>query len=283
MDKPTAISVLAENIPEVMKEIDHWVLWRYVEVKDDETGEVKWDKPPINPRKAGLASPIDPKTWGTFKQVWKAYEQGGYDGIGFNLHRKPGEKGGLVGIDLDKCVDPSTGVLEPWAIEIVRLFNTYSERSPSGRGVRLFAMGDLPIEGRKKGPYENYETARYLTITGQLLGGFPPAIENRQAEIDATHKKIFGVRKSKSAASYSPRTQVACDLEDSELIRRMCASRKNGAKIKRCSPAPGTGTSPTRSATLGFLNHLAFWTDRDPGRMDQLFRTQRLLPRKVEP
>lgn len=43
----------------------------------------------------------------------------------------------LVVGDLDACRDPLTGIVEPWAAEILALGSTYAEVSTSGTGVRL--------------------------------------------------------------------------------------------------------------------------------------------------
>jgi putative DNA primase/helicase len=186
-NQPAALPVRPENVPEVLKALPRWVVWHYEEEVDEETGEVDWVKPPLRAG-GGPASNTNPKTWATFPEALAAYERGGLDGIGFVLHRKEGETGGLVGIYLDHCYDAANGANAPWAWEIVKTLNTYTEVSPSGEGLRLFVFGDLPPAGRKKGDYENYQAGRYVTITGQRLDGTPPTIEHRQAELEAVHR-----------------------------------------------------------------------------------------------
>jgi putative DNA primase/helicase len=56
-----------------------------------------------------------------------------------------------TGIDLDKCRDPETGTIEEWAQEIIISLRSYTEISPSGRGVHIIVRGKLPPEGRRKG------------------------------------------------------------------------------------------------------------------------------------
>jgi len=46
-----------------------------------------------------------------------------------------------MGLDLDSCIDPQTGIAD-WANEIITRFNTYGEISPSGKGVKLFFRGE---------------------------------------------------------------------------------------------------------------------------------------------
>ncbi len=47
----------------------------------------------------------------------------------------------LIALDLDACVHPD-GVVEDWASEIVEQFASYTELSPSQRGLRVWAMVD---------------------------------------------------------------------------------------------------------------------------------------------
>ena len=44
----------------------------------------------------------------------------------------------LVGNDLDSCRDAATGTIAPWAERIINRFDTYSQISPSGTGVKLY-------------------------------------------------------------------------------------------------------------------------------------------------
>lgn len=81
---------------------------------------------------------------------------------------------GVVGVDLDHCHWPEPGTLKPWAAQIVEAVGGYTEISPSGTGVHIFAEGALP-KGFKRGPVEVYGTGavRYLTVTGNVLRDRP--------------------------------------------------------------------------------------------------------------
>jgi putative DNA primase/helicase len=58
-----------------------------------------------------------------------------HDGIGFLL----GD--GWSGIDLDRCLNPQSGELVAWAARIVENFDSYTEVSPSGTGLKVFMRG----------------------------------------------------------------------------------------------------------------------------------------------
>ena len=47
----------------------------------------------------------------------------------------------IVGIDIDHCIDPGTGIIDDKAKKIVDRLNSYSEISPSGQGLHIFVRG----------------------------------------------------------------------------------------------------------------------------------------------
>jgi transposase len=75
---------------------------------------------------------------------------------------------GIPGLDLDCCRDPETGDVDPWAQQIIDEVGSYSEVSPSGRGVRIFVRGAIPGNRRRKGRFEVYD--------GKTVAGKPGAI-----------------------------------------------------------------------------------------------------------
>src|SRR5262245_52511215 len=91
--RPQALPVLEENIPGDLKQLDRWVVWRYTEEADSETGEVDWDKPPVNARTNGPAGSTNAKSWCPFAEAIAAYRKKTprLDGVGVVLHRAKGE------------------------------------------------------------------------------------------------------------------------------------------------------------------------------------------------
>jgi putative DNA primase/helicase len=132
------MQVVTNSIPDYLKRFNHWLCWKY---------ETRTDKPtkvPKSPHTGQNASSTNPDTWGTFEQALAAQHKHGFDGVGFALDhsRVP-----LVGIDLDHCI--VDGELTPLAREIVDTVNGYTEVTPSGAGLRIFAIADLPPGKRK--------------------------------------------------------------------------------------------------------------------------------------
>lgn len=93
------------------------------------------------------------------------------EGVGLNLYALDPAKYPVTALDLDNCLNPDTGKLDPWAAEIVDACKTYVEISPSGRGVRLFYHGVFEGGTFTNGHLECYisGTRRYVTLTGVPL------------------------------------------------------------------------------------------------------------------
>jgi putative DNA primase/helicase len=127
----------------------------------------KLTKIPKNPRTGGNALPNTPSTWGTIQEALIAVGKYDLEGIGFEF--SPTDE--FTGIDLDSCFNPDTGELEAWARRWVDLFKSYTEITPSGRGLHIIIKGKLPGKGRKKGKFEVYSQGRFFTVTGNVLNG----------------------------------------------------------------------------------------------------------------
>ena len=194
-----------DTIPQELKEHPAWVNW----IVGERNG--KPTKIPITPRTEKWAKSNDPSTWASFDDAVQCYqecENNSIAGLGFMFRNSD-----LWGMDLDHCRDPETGIIEPWAMQIIHEANTYAEVSPSGTGVHLIGRGKLPPGGRKKGRVEMYDTGRFFTVTGHHIEGTPLTICDRQAEIEELHRSIFGkadieqdgdeelIRKSKTASN----------------------------------------------------------------------------------
>src|SRR5262249_29893729 len=97
--RPIPLAPKLDTIPDELKSLIVWVLWRY------EWQNEKWTKIPYQATaNQHMASSNDPKTWTSFDKVVARCCSGGFDGIGFVLD----PKNGIVGIDLDHCLDERT-------------------------------------------------------------------------------------------------------------------------------------------------------------------------------
>ena len=135
-------------------------------------------KIPMNPHTGGAAQTNNPDTWSTAAEAWAAKKQYRWAGIGYVFTIAAG----VVGIDLDDCFTED-GRLNDTARQIVQMLDSYTERSPSGRGLHILACGSIPHAIKQPG-FEMYNELRYFTVTGNQYEE-PRNIEDRQTELDA--------------------------------------------------------------------------------------------------
>jgi putative DNA primase/helicase len=145
------------NVPEELRRRRQWVVWKLERRGNDLT------KVPYIAGGVGNASSTDSETWRTFEEALEAHNSGRYDGLGFVF--SSGDP--FAGVDLDNCRDPETGDLEEWAQEIVEALDSYTEASPSGKGVHIIVRGKAP--NKKRGRVEAYSSERFFTMTGRAL------------------------------------------------------------------------------------------------------------------
>jgi len=221
-----------------------------------------------------LAKVNDPATWTTFENALTAYLQGGFSGLGIALSGDDD----LTGVDLDKCLNPNTGELDPEAARIVADLPTYCEISPSGRGLRLFAFGRLPQGGRRKGKVEMYESGRYLTVTGHQFNGHG-SITQCTAELAKVHARIFGTAGAAGSppVDTKPRPADPLNLDDAALLAKAHRARSGGDFDRLWNGDLSGHGGDASAADLALCNSLGFYTGNDPARMDRLFRQSALF------
>lgn len=204
--KPEALEVWPRHIPQALKEVEGWLLWRWW------WNGKKWTKPPYNVDGVKIdAGCLD--NWTDFSTALQAYQKSGFDGIGFSLDAMPD----LAGVDLDHCV--KGGAIEPWAQDIIDQLKGYAEISPSGEGVRIVGLGKLRRKGRKKANIEMYDSGRYLTLTGHRLDGSSADIVDIDAALDSVHRRIWPDSTVGSDSSYRG-NEIGADL--AERFQALC-------------------------------------------------------------
>jgi hypothetical protein len=276
--RPVPLSVLSANIPALLKCHQRWVVWRY-ELVCNEESELRWTKPPFTP--AGIkASSKDPDTWCSFEAALAAYLAGGFDGIGFNLDgpdyvQSDSGKLRIVGFDFDHCLNNEK--LAEKVKGLVSTLDSYAEISPGGNGLRVLALGKLPVGRRKLGDYECYESGRYLTITGHWFPSeWAKPIKHCQQRIEAVHAVIFAETNGKQER----KERQQQNRLDNKALLKLARQAKNGARFSALYDHgnwQGEDYPSPSEADLALCQLLAFWTARDKSRMDGLFRASGLM------
>jgi hypothetical protein len=163
MTAPDNVITLAD-----LASVPQWVAWRNEE-RDGKTTKVPYFSPGMR------AEANNPSTWLTHDAAVALAQiiiNGTGGGVGIELG--PCGECWIIGVDLDACRDPATGVIEPWAMEVIERFGTYGEVSPSGTGVKLFGLtdpADVPALRTLMGTTHGRQFKR---TNG---GAHPPAIE----------------------------------------------------------------------------------------------------------
>ena len=245
------------------------VCWR----PDVDKNSGKPTKLPINPRTSGKAKIDTPSTWSDFDTAYAYY----YDhpdrvsGIFIVMHNTP-----LAGVDFDHCI--VDGVIQPAVLSAVRSLNSYTEVSPSGTGLRVFALGVKPGPRSKQGDIEIYDgsSKRFLSFTGHHLPGTPLELRDVTPELAVLYRETFPEPEPAPAVQ---REAQPVDIDDLGVLA-LAIKAKNGAKFAELWRG-NTSSHPSRSeADLALCCSLAWWTGGDFDRVDRLFRQSGLMREK---
>ncbi|RPI66338.1 MAG: hypothetical protein EHM38_10255, partial [Geobacteraceae bacterium] len=173
---------ITENVPTELANYPQWVSWSGTLGENGKTRKI-----PISPKSGRFAQTNASGSWGTFEEAVEFSREHNLPGIGFVFS----EHDDFVGIDFDDCIDSATGAVESEVLEVIQRLDTYTEISPSGRGIHVIAKGKLPAGSRKAGKVEIYDDRRFFTITGKSFNGTPAEVREKQNEIREVYQKLF--------------------------------------------------------------------------------------------
>jgi putative DNA primase/helicase len=194
----------------------------------------------------------DPGTWTDYTTASDLALQREYAGVGF-VFQPP-----YVGVDIDHCV--KDGAIASYAVEILNALNSYAEYSPSGTGIHILCKGKIARACKiSKIGLEIYTKGRFFTVTGNRLENYPAELN----ECTDALKGIFSRFLDKAPAND---------------ILSLIANSKDAEKFQRLYSGQWQNDYPSQSeADLALCNKLAFWTGKDAGQMDALFRQSGLM------
>lgn len=257
-------------------------------------------KLPLNPHTGLAAEQNNSDTWGAFDEAYSlalensrkmGMQIGDFYGVGFEFGLEPC---GIAGIDLDHVINDK-GELANWAREVVELMDSYTEYSPSGKGLHIlfkvdessealhqFFGGQWGKNNQKKG-IEIYVARHYFTITGNVYGS-PRAIRTATDEMKKVYRKYFTDTDRQSSIAdwkYNPDNYTSSPVEaqkpsNSELWQKMF-NATNGARIHALFNGDISGYPSQSEADQALCNDLAYWTNGDAVQMDSMFRETALM------
>ena len=260
-EKDKIIEVNALEIPEELKELPQWVLWR-----------AEWDEKQQQFRKVPYnfsgyrASSTNKDTWTIFDVINRLNEDNeNYNGIGFMLS----DDDNYIVLDIDNAIDEHGQIISDLALDMTEI--TYCEKSPSGTGLHCFFKGQLPSERRKKRSdldIELYDNARFMTLTGESIG--QSEICDEQDILNNLVDRYFKQDKppEKNTAQIS---NVSETLSDDEVIDLMLKSKQKDkiSDLLKGNYEPYFD-SPSE-AVQSLLHYLAFYTGKNKVQMERIF------------
>ena len=264
-----------------LRQLRQWVAYRCVW----NAGKGRYDKLPLNPHDGSGAKANDARTWGMFDDARRYASENGLmgnvGGIGFEFAN------GYAGIDLDDVILDG-GTLKPFAGDVVHIMESYTEYSPSGKGLHiLFKLNEPLLElgtHRRNDELgiEMYDSGRFFTVTGDVYGEARPVSE-RTKEAREVYAKYLAKSQNKDGEKVLSDVSERVNLEGlsgNDLLERMFNSL-HGAEIRGLynGDVSRYGEDDSR-ADLALCSYLAFWTNNDLQMMDSLFRKSGLMRSK---
>lgn len=152
-----------------LKQYKNWVVY-------------KADKIPLRASDGKRASSTNPDDWTDFHTASACCTANNGIGLGFVLQQELG----FTVIDLDNPRDPKHKLsqdeiakIDALHEQIFKAFDSYSERSPSGKGLHIWCKGTVPSAKKRTDKcVEIYSTARYMTVTGWAYHDVPMRSNN---------------------------------------------------------------------------------------------------------
>ena len=244
-----------ERLPKELIQSGKFCLWRY-EVRKGKRTKVPY-------RTDGkCADSTNAADFSSFDTVTAVLAHGGYDGIGIMVESN------FSAIDIDDCV--TAGVLSPLAQDIVDTMDSYTETSPSGKGIRIiFDAGDTAYDVKRfyinntKNHTEVYAagyTSKYVTITGNSI--LDRGIEPRGEQMLAVAEKYM-LRKTANNPTVTPPGSF---LSDESVIAK-ASTAVNGEKFRKLHGGDRSDYKTGSEADLAYFAILAFWCGGDTEQM----------------
>lgn len=263
-----------QDFPISLKNLKQWCVWKYKDVGGRKT------KIPFMVN-GEHASSTDSKTWNDHTVV--ATYESRFDGIGFVFN------GGVAGIDLDNCIKPD-GTIKKWAEKIVNFFNSYTEYSPSKKGLHIFIKTEADFKGVKrdritksgeKEGMECYIRGRFFTVTGEVYKEQKTLKVIDSEDIKNWIKENFPPKEVIVEIQSQTQNVVPEDKKVLDVIRHS-KQAKMFITLYDYGDFKSLGYPSQSEADLVLVSSLMFFFQNDKLRVDRAFRNSKLYRPKWE-
>lgn len=249
------------NIPQGVKDNAKFCLWVY---SKDKT------KIPIDPHTLSFGDSSNVEKFDTYENV--VSKTNDKFGLGIGVFDNIGA------IDIDHVIDDN-GVINEKATEIINKIDSYTEFSPSGKGIRILFKVDEGFSYDKEkyyikhGDLEIYiagMTKRFLTLTGNKISG---EFKNGQKELEYILDKYM----KRKMTTISPQKNENINIEDDYLKIGL----EKDKKLKELWNSQPSGFGGNESETdQALCNKLAYWCNKDYEKIYNAFMSSPYVQRK---
>ena len=257
-------------IPQELIARNAWVTWKLVRKE----GVAKPTKVPFNPHLGYEIDVSNPSLWTDYGSTINGHAKD-YHGHGFCVH----DDDPYTFIDIDnpyaradgteinradgqEFIDADILARQLWSI--VEEFQSYTEWSPSGKGVHIIVKGKLPYN-LKRGKIEIYSRQRYMTMTGNHVAQTPTTIEHRQYALEQLAEKLGGPTAELQIHESGPVTR-----SDQDVIAA-CLNAATADKFAPLWAGDLSGYSSGSEADLALANFICYQTD-NAEQAERIFR-----------
>jgi putative DNA primase/helicase len=251
------VDLQLERIPTELRELRQWIAFRCQRKPDGRLSKV-----PFTPGTNRTASINDPSTWRSFTEALAAVQAHNLC-LGFAITREMN----MTLVDEDGVVT-ADGTIEPATTARISALASYTERSISGTGIHILAMGKPPANAAKPAGVELYPGARFVLLTGDIIDD-RDTIEERTAQLAS----LFPARPKPA------RPDIFDDITGDEAIERR---GRTMAKWSTLFEHGDISDYPSHSEADGALCCLLARCGADAEQMDRIFRKSALYRPKWE-
>jgi putative DNA primase/helicase len=199
-----------QAMPAAMRERQQWLLWRFEK-------DPRKDKPLKVPyyasgrKRFGVqGSEQDRAALASFDTVLDRLQRGTmWEGVGFAF--LPGD--GFIGVDVDGAIDPETGEMSELCRTVVEGNHSYTELSPSGKGVHVILQGKVETFKDNGIGLEVFCGSQYFTCTGRRMESTPADVQPAQDDVLAwMREEVEASRERQAQAAAAARAQPQSEL-----------------------------------------------------------------------